>query len=219
MEGDHHWNYQQQALASILFDKNIDPIVRRLIILDDLRRQTQQQRNDNYVAAAPRISSSSELGLELERRNQVKHLLHTLRIALYDIIETVTVKYDEINNSSSQNNDEVGNDDAKNYWQSRVQNQINGIAVPLFSLLRQHQPRQLHNSNNDDGRLHYILQSAAYSCMEEAALAALVYSGVVILCAQHRIDLPVNYLQPRLLTCLNQCPSSSSILNHILSHI
>ena len=192
MEGDHHWNYQQQALASILFDKNIDPIVRRLIILDDLRRQTQQQRNDNNVAAAPRISSSSELGLELERRNQVKHLLHTLRIALYDIIETVTVKYDEINNNSSQN-DEVGNDDAKNYWQSRVQNQINGIAVPLFSLLRQHQPRQLHNSNNDGGRLHYILQSAAYSCMEEAALAALVYSGVVILCAQHRIDLPVNY--------------------------
>mmetsp|Transcript_11928 Transcript_11928/g.24016 ORF Transcript_11928/g.24016 Transcript_11928/m.24016 type:complete len:1379 (-) Transcript_11928:50-4186(-) len=173
MEGDHHWNYQQQALASILFDKNIDPIVRRLIILDDLRRQTQQQRNDNYVAAAPRISSSSELGLELERRNQVKHLLHTLRIALYDIMETVTVKNDEINNNSSQN-DEVGNEDAKNYWQSRVQNQINGIAVPLFSLLRQHQPRQLHNSNNDDGRLHYILQSAAYSCMEEAALIVIV---------------------------------------------
>jgi hypothetical protein len=161
MEGDHHWNYQQQALASILFDKNIDPIVRRLIILDDLRRQTPQQRNDNYVAAAPRISSSSELGLELERRNQVKHLLHTLRIALYDIIETVTVKYDEINNNSSQN-DEVGKDDAKNYWQSRVQNQINGIAVPLFSLLRQHQPRQLHNSNDDDGRLHYSIERCLF---------------------------------------------------------
>ena len=192
MEGNHRWSYRQQALASILFDKTIDPIVRRLILLDDLKRQTtplqqhtnngnnNNNNNDTTAAAATTRSSSSELGLELERRNQVKQLLQTLRTALDEIIETVHIKKEEItsnNNNTSGHHDEVDNNDAKKYWQSRVQNQINGIAVPLFSMLRQHQPSQWYNPTNntdDDRRMHYILQSAAYSCIEEAALCTIL---------------------------------------------
>jgi len=183
MEGDHqpdHWNYRQQALASILFDRKIDPIVRRLLVLDNIRpRQSQQQQqgnNHDIAAPPPQSSSSSERGMELERRNQVKQLLQTLRSALNDIVETVNIKKDEINhNNNSSQNVQVGNDNAaaKEYWQSRVLNQLDGIAVPLFSVLRQQQ-HEPHNSNSDNGRrMHYILQSAAYSCMEEAALSAL----------------------------------------------
>ena len=179
MEGDHHphphWSYRQQALASILFDRTIDPIVRRLLLLDNPRRPqtTQLQRNNKNAAAAaaPQSSGGSEHGLELERRKQVNQLLHTLRSSLNDIVETVNIKKDEINNNSSS---PLGND-AKDYWHSRILNQMNGIAVPLFSVLRQHQ-QPLHNNsnNNDKGRMHYILQSAVYSCMEEAALSTIL---------------------------------------------
>ena len=61
MEGDHHWNYQQQALASILFDKNIDPIVRRLIILDDLRRQTPSNEMTTMSPLHPELVAAVNL--------------------------------------------------------------------------------------------------------------------------------------------------------------
>lgn len=186
MDANHHWNYRQKALASILFDKTIDPIVRRLIILDDLRRQKKDTR-DVVAAATPSNSSSGELGLELERRNQVKQLLQTLRTVLNDVIGTVNDKNDEGTNGSNDT-DGVDGENAKKYWQSRVQNQLNGIAVPLLNVLRQqHQPSQLQHistDDDDDRRIHFILQSASYSCMEEAASCTIT----VCKCIQNCVD-------------------------------
>ena len=159
------WDHRQQALASILFDKTIDPIVRRLLVLNDLRRQ-------NVV-----------MPMELERCNQVKQLLHTLRMALNEIINTVTVKNDgEMTNDTKD--DLTTNDNMKKYWKSRVQNQICGIAVPLFNVMQHLQPPLLQKSNtntddrcsgsNSELRMHNVLQSAMYACIEEAALCTIV---------------------------------------------
>src|SRR6056300_183002 len=114
------WDHRQQALASILFDKTIDPIVRRLLVLDDLRRQNNNNNtphNTNVV-----------MPMELERCNQVKQLLHTLQMALNEIINTVTVNNDEEKMTNDTKDDLLTtNDNMKKYWKSRVQNQICGI--------------------------------------------------------------------------------------------
>ena len=170
MADKHRWNYQQQALASIMFDRTVDPIVRRLLVLDNLGRQSKQtQQNGNNAVAHNNIRSSGELGIELERLKQVKQLLSKLQLALGSVIEAVNDNKDEIN----QDNQDGDNNDAKIHWQSRVLNQINGIAVSLFSVMQQHQPNEQHNSSNSNERMRYIVRSATYSCIEEAALSVI----------------------------------------------
>lgn len=166
------WDHQQQALASVLFDKTIDPIVRRLLVLDDLRRQNNSIHQNNVTP------------MELERCNQVKQLLHTLRVALNEIIDTVVTAQDDKEMTKNNKDDLTTNDNMKKYWKSRVQNQICGIAVPLFNVLQHLQPPLLQKSNtntddrcsgsNSELRMHNVLQSAMYACIEEAALCTIV---------------------------------------------
>ena len=172
----HYWNHRQQALASILFDKTIDPIVRRLLLLDDLgrRQRLSPQHHDQQ-------NQQGELLLlrkELERRNEVKKVLHTLRLTLSDIVETINIKNEE-DAANNNNNDDFANcndNNVKVHWQSRVINQLCGIAVPLFNVLQQQQQPQSQpqSKSNDQRRMHCILQSATYACMEEAALSTIV---------------------------------------------
>ena len=139
----HFWSTNQISTASKSLDTNVDPIIRRLLLLGKLRQPTTTANNNN---------TQHLVGIEIERLKQVKQLLILLRRSLDDIHDN-TIDSDKENTAPSN-------------CIVKILNQLNGVSVPLFNILQQ---QQQHNSNNKH-RKQPILQSANYACMEESAL-------------------------------------------------
>jgi hypothetical protein len=149
----HHWNAAQKALATNLLDGQLTPIVRRLLLLDDLRRSIRQQLSTG------RSNGSHIAGMEIEHLKQVKQLLIMLRRSLDSISSNVG------NNENTPT--QSGQFDGAHI---KLMNQLNGIALPLLNILR---PEQ------DSKAVEYVKRSCNYAIVEEAALSLIVLWKIV----------------------------------------
>lgn len=141
------WNAQQKALAAILFDGQLTPIVSRLLMLDELR-------NSNRQSNGPRSSDSRNQGVEIERLKQVKQMLFHLRGSIEGIFYTV-------NKTSNATSNENAPPLQAHQVHTKLMNQLNGISLPLLNIL---QPKQDTNETID-----YVRRSIGYATIEEAA--------------------------------------------------
>ena len=151
------WTTKQISFASILLDTTISPIIKRLLLLGNLRQQ-QTTNNNN--------TEHEVIGLEIERLKQVKQLLFILRSSLDNVLNTV--------NNEQHNNkqmDRIVQGQNININKAKILHQLNGICVPLFNILQQQQPSLSHKNSIHEHRMHnVIIQSSNYACMEESSL-------------------------------------------------
>ena len=151
------WTTKQISFASILLDTTISPIIKRLLLLGNLRQQ-QTTNNNN--------TEHEVIGLEIERLKQVKQLLVILRSSLDNVLNTV--------NNEQHNNkqmDRIVQGQNININKAKILHQLNGICVPLFNILQQQQPSLSHKNSIHEHRMHnVIIQSSNYACMEESSL-------------------------------------------------
>lgn len=146
-----HWNTQQKAFATILLDGQLTPIVRRLLLLDEL---SSSLRQSNESASA----NSANQGMEIERLKQVKQLLIHLRRSLEHIFSTVN----ETCNTTAYAQPQQSNETHK-----KLTNQLNGVSLPLLNMLQSNQ--QDPNATTD-----CIRGSAKYAIIEEASTSLAV---------------------------------------------
>ncbi|KAL9188081.1 hypothetical protein ACHAXT_006459 [Thalassiosira profunda] len=161
---------ERPALASRLLDVHAAPLVRRLLLLHELRRQNNGPANNPADEASSR--PQHEMGAELERLRQERQLLTLLRGALHNAEEALTVGGE---NGNGEAHGDGQSDERQIEAARKIGRQLAGAAVPLLAILqrRHHQgaQQQQTSSNEDCGRTHLIRRSAEYACTEEAARA------------------------------------------------
>ena len=149
-----HWDARQQSHASNMLDTTIEPIVRRLLILCNLHPPPNNTTTP----------TEQQFGMEMERLKQMKQLLIVLQRAVEHVVGNV--------NNMNKVRFMVGNNNNETTTQQKLVHQMNGIAMPLLRILHhQQQPpssswsKQLKTAP----KIHVILKSANYGCMEKAA--------------------------------------------------
>ena len=141
IQSNRCWNKQQKSLAALQFDTQFTPIVGRLLLLEDLRRQSDGSTD-----------SPINDGMEIERLKQVNELLVVLQGCFDDI-------YSKVDETTDNSNIVLSSTFEGRDLQSKLMNQLNGIAIPLLILL---EPKK-------DTSYNLVIRSANYANVEKAA--------------------------------------------------